>query len=98
MAATPLFLDELRARPRSGCGDSEFRYTIEDMSRVREKIKENVMSWNEKERGKELADDKKRKEHRAKREAITRSCAGRQALELTLDDLSAPKLRPVARS
>ena len=76
MAATPLFLDELRARSAQRIvSDPEFRYTIEDMSRVREKIKENVMSLNEKARRKELADDKKRKEAPGKGEAITRSCA-----------------------
>src|SRR5262245_37011070 len=67
MAATSLFLDELRARSAQRIvSDPEFRYTIEDMSRVREKIKENVMSLNEKARRKELADDKKRKELREK--------------------------------
>jgi carboxyl-terminal processing protease len=97
MAATPLFLDELRARSAQRIvGDYEFRYTIEDMSRVREKIKENVMSLNEKVRRKELADDKKRKELREKERQSRGPALDVQAFELTLDDLSAPKLRPVA--
>jgi carboxyl-terminal processing protease len=97
MAATPLFLDELRARSAQRIvGDSEFRYTIEDMSRVREKIKENLMSLNEKVRRKELADDKKRKELREKERQSRGPALDVQAFELTLDDLSAPKLRSVA--
>jgi carboxyl-terminal processing protease len=97
MAATPLFLDELRARSAQRIvGDPEFRYTIEDMSRVREKIKENVMSLNEKARRKEIADDKKRKELREKERQSRGPALNVQAFELTLDDLSAPKLRPVA--
>jgi carboxyl-terminal processing protease len=97
MAATPLFLDELRARSAQRLvTDAEFRYTIEDMSRVREKIKENVMSLNEKLRRKELADDKKRKELREKERQSRGAALDVQAFELTLDDLSAPKLRSVA--
>jgi carboxyl-terminal processing protease len=97
MAATSLFLDELRARSAQRLvTDPEFRYTIEDMSRVREKIKENVMSLNEKLRRKELADDKKRKELREKERQSRGAALDVQAFELTLDDLSAPKLRPVA--
>jgi carboxyl-terminal processing protease len=97
MAATPLFLDDLRARSAQRIvGDPEFRYTIEDMSRVREKIKENVMSLNEKTRRQELADDKKRKELREKERQSRGPALDVQAFELTLDDLSAPKLRPVA--
>jgi carboxyl-terminal processing protease len=97
MAATPLFLDDLRARSAQRLvADPEFRYTIEDMSRVREKIKENVMSLNEKTRRQELADDKKRKELREKERQSRGPALDVQAFELTLDDLSAPKLRPVA--
>jgi carboxyl-terminal processing protease len=97
IAATPLFLDELRARSAQRIvSDPEFRYTIEDMSRVREKIKENVMTLNEKDRRKELADDKKRKELREKERQSRGPALNVQAFELTLDDLSAPKLRPVA--
>ena len=97
MAATPLFLDELRARSAQRLvTDVEFRYTIEDMSRVREKIKENTMSLNEKLRRKELADDKKRKELRDKERQSRGPALDVRAFELTLDDLSAPKLRSVA--
>jgi carboxyl-terminal processing protease len=97
MAATPLFLDELRARSAQRlAGDPEFRYTIEDMNRVRQKIKENTMSLNEKVRRKELVEDKERKELREKERQSRGPALDVQAFELTLDDLSAPKLRPVA--
>ncbi len=97
MAATPLFLDELRARSAQRMvGDPEFRYTIEDMNRVRQKIKENSMSLNEKVRRTELVEDKKRKEMREKERQSRGPALDVQAFELTLDDLSAPKLRPVA--
>jgi carboxyl-terminal processing protease len=97
MAATPLFLDELRARSAQRmAGDPEFRYTIEDMNRVRQKIKENSMSLNEKVRRTELVEDKQRKEMREKERQSRGPALDVQAFELTLDDLSAPKLRPVA--
>ncbi len=97
MAATPLFLDELRARSAQRMvGDPEFRYTIEDMNRVRQKIKENSMSLNEKVRRTELVEDKQRKEMREKERQSRGPALDVQAFELTLDDLSAPKLRPVA--
>ena len=93
MAATPLFLDELRARSAQRLvGDPEFRYTMEDMSRVREKIKENAMSFNEKARRKELADDKKRKEIREKERQSRGPALDVQAYELTLDDLSCSEI------
>jgi carboxyl-terminal processing protease len=97
MAATPLFLDELKVRSAQRiAGDPEFGYTIEDMNRVREKIKENSMSLNEKVRRKELVEDKNRKEMREKERQSRGPALDVQAFELTLDDLSAPKLRPVA--
>jgi carboxyl-terminal processing protease len=97
MAATPLFLDELRARSAQRlAADPEFRYTIEDMNRVRQKIKENTMSLNEKVRRKELVEDKERKELREKERQSRGPALDVQAFELTLDDLTAPKLRPVA--
>jgi carboxyl-terminal processing protease len=97
MAATPLFLNELRARsaPRVAA-DPEFGYTMEDMRRVREKIVKNTISINEKARREELAEDKKRKEVRDKERQARGPALGGQAYELTLDDLAVPKLRPVA--
>ena len=97
MAATPLFLNQLKARsgPRVAA-DPEFLYTMEDMRRVREKIAENTISLNEKVRRKELVEDKKRKEVREKERQSRGPALEVQAYELTLDDLAAPKLRPVA--
>jgi carboxyl-terminal processing protease len=97
MAANPLFLDELRSRSAQRLtGDPEFRYTVEDMNRVREKIKENAMSLNEKVRRNEMVDDKKRKEMREKERQSRGPALNAQAYELTLDDLNVPKLRAVA--
>jgi carboxyl-terminal processing protease len=97
MAATPLFLNQLKARsgPRVAA-DPEFGYTMEDMRRVREKIAQNTISLNEKVRRKELVEDKKRKELRDKERQSRGPALEVQAYELTLDDLAAPKLRPVA--
>ena len=69
---------------------------MEDMRRVREKITENTISFNEKVRRKELVEDKKRKELREKERQSRGPALDVQAYELTLDDLAAPKLRPVA--
>ena len=97
MAATPLFLNDLRARSAARvAADPEFGYTLDDMRRVREKMDQNTISLNEKVRRKELVEDKQRKEGRDKERQSRGPALGVQAYELTLDDLSAPKLRPVA--
>ena len=97
MAATPLFLDELRLRSEQRrTADPEFVYITEDMQRLRGKLEENALSLNEKQRRKEIADEKLRKETREKEREARGPALGVQAYELTLDDLTAPKLRPVA--
>jgi len=97
MAATPLFLNELKTRSSQRLtADREFLYNTEDMRRFREKLTENTISLNEKQRRKELAEDKDRKEQREQDRAARGPALGAQAYELTLDDLSSPKLRPVA--
>ena len=97
MAATPLFLNDLRARSAARvAADPEFGYTLDDMHRVREKMDQNTISLNEQVRRKELVEDKQRKEGRDKERQSRGPALGVQAYELTLDDLSAPKLRPVA--
>ena len=97
MAATPLFLNDLRARSAARvAADPEFGYTMDDMRRVREKIDQNTISLNEKVRRKEIVEDKQRKEMRDKERQSRGPALGVQAYELTLDDLAAPKLRPVA--
>jgi carboxyl-terminal processing protease len=97
MAATPLFLSQLKARSTARVtADPEFGYTAEDMRRVREKIAQNTISLNEKARRKELVEDKKRKEERETERQSRGPALEVQAYELTLDDLAAPKLRSVA--
>ena len=97
MAATPLFLTQLKERSAARVGaDPEFGYTLDDMRRVREKIVQNSISLNEKGRREELVEDKRRKESRDKERQARGPALGVQAYELTLDDLAAPKLRPVA--
>ncbi len=97
MAATPLFLNQLRERSAARvAADPEFGYTLDDMRRVREKIVQNSISLNEKSRREELVEDKKRKESRDKERHARGPALGVQAYELTLDDLAAPKLRSVA--
>ena len=68
MAATPLFLNQLKARSAARvAADPEFGYTTDDMTRVRDKIAQNAISLNEKVRRKELVEDKKRKEQRERK-------------------------------
>jgi carboxyl-terminal processing protease len=97
MAATPLFLDELRARSAQRIAqDPEFVYTMEDMARLKEKIAANSLSLNEAARRKELAEEKRRKEQRIEERKKRGPALAVQAYELKLDDLTSPKLRPVA--
>jgi carboxyl-terminal processing protease len=97
MAATPLFLDELRSRSTERIGkDPEFQYIVADRNLLRERIEKNSLSLNEAERRRELAEEKERKEVRAKERKERGPALAAQAYELKLDDLNAPKLRPVA--
>lgn len=97
MAATPLFLEELKLRSEQRrTSDPEFGYTTEDMQRLRGKLEENTLSLNQNQRRKEIAEEKQRKETREKEREARGPALGVQAFELTLDDLASPKLRPVA--
>lgn len=97
MSATPLFLDDLRARSSQRITkDPEFVYVTEDMKRIRDKIAQNTISLNEKVRRQELADDKDRKDKRDEERLERGPALQASALELTLDDLTLPKLRSVA--
>jgi len=97
MAATPLFLNELKMRTSQRItSDPEFVYTLEDMNRVKERIDVNTISLNEKQRRQELADEKLRKEKREQERDVRGPALGAKAYELTLDDLVSPKLRSVA--
>lgn len=97
MAATPLFIQELKER--SGARvlhDPEFAYTLEDVTRFKEKLAQNTLSLNQKERQDELAQEKKRKETREEERAARGPALAVNAFEVTLDDVTAPKLRSVA--
>lgn len=97
MSATPLFLEELRERSGQRVSvDPEFLYVTEDMQRIRDKITQNAISLNEKARKQELSDDKARKEVREQERLARGPALEATALELTLDDLTLPKLRTVA--
>lgn len=96
---TPLFLEELRANSKARIGaDPEFLYVSEDMKRLRERIEANTISLNEKERRKELADEKARKEQRKVARAEHGPLVKAQVWQLTLDDVRSKreKLEQVA--
>ncbi|MEI6032715.1 MAG: carboxy terminal-processing peptidase [Verrucomicrobiae bacterium] len=84
----PLFLDELRANSKARiASDPEFLYISEDMKRLRDRIETNAISLNEKERRKELAEDKARKEMRKNERAERGPMIRAQVRQLTLDDI-----------
>jgi len=96
---SPLFLDELRAHSQARiASDPEFLYISEDMKRLRERLEINAVSINEKDRRKELADDKARKELRKKERAERGPLVHAQVWQLTLDDIRSKreKLETVA--
>ncbi len=96
-AAAPLFIEEVKARSAQRVAkDPEFAYTIEDMRRLDERLKANTLSLNEKERRAELAADKERTERRDNERAARGAALEAKAFEVTLDDVTAPKLRSVA--
>ncbi|OJV01749.1 MAG: hypothetical protein BGO12_11775 [Verrucomicrobia bacterium 61-8] len=97
MVATPLVIDELRARSQQRLtGDPEFVYVKEDITRIKDKVEKNTLSLNEKERKAELEADKTRKEHRDAERIARGPVFDVKTFEVRLDDVSAPKLRPVA--
>jgi carboxyl-terminal processing protease len=73
----------------------EFSYILEDRARLLERIEENAVSLNKKERLAEIGEDKVRREARL---AERKTLAGPKfaALEVTLDTVKAPELQPVA--
>ncbi len=97
MASQPLFLDDLRTRSSQRISsDPEFVYITDDMRRMLDKIEQNTISLNEKERRKELAEEKARREQRDTERQNRGPALVAQAYELKLDDLVSPTLRPVA--
>lgn len=97
MAATPLFIQDLKARSADRVSnDPEFAYTLDDVSRFKKKIAENKLSLNQKERQAELTDEKNRKETRISERAARGPALAATAYEVKLDDVSSPELRQVA--
>ncbi len=95
--ASPLAIEELRARSQQRvAGDPEFAYVKEDITRIKDKVEKNTLSLNEKERKAELDADKTRKEHRDAERLARGPVFDVKTFEVRLDDVSAPKLRPVA--
>src|SRR5437879_4765507 len=88
-----LYLDELKRRSSARTqNDPEFHYVMEDMDRLRHRLDDNRISLNEDLRKKELADDKMRKELRAK-ERLARNTEEPRVYRLTLDTVDKPNLQ-----
>jgi carboxyl-terminal processing protease len=97
MAATPLFLDELRERSAARvASDPEFAYITEDATRLGERLEENRVSLNLKTRKAEIEADKARKKSREAARAGRGPAIQARAYQLNLDDLAKPKLEAVA--
>lgn len=91
----PLYIKELRDRADARIATSrEFRWISEDLDRTKEKIAENKISLNEKDRRQEMADDKARDDKRiAERAKETRP--DEKDYLITLDNVDKPKLELV---
>jgi carboxyl-terminal processing protease len=91
----PLYIKELRARSAARVASNrEFRWITQDLATTKEKIAENKISLNEKERRQELADDKARED---KRTAERKQEPKRDEKDyvLTLDNVTKPTLQLV---
>jgi len=92
-----LYLDELRRRSQARIAEEpEFRYSQEDIDRVKKRIEENQISLNKARREAELAADKERTAARNAERKTRGPALNASAFELTLDTVDAPKLMPVA--
>src|SRR5438132_2128310 len=88
-----LYLEELKRRTAERVQeDPEFHYVMEDMERLRHRLDDNRISLNEDVRKKELADDKMRKELRAK-ERLARNTEEPRVYRVTLDTVDKPNLQ-----
>jgi carboxyl-terminal processing protease len=88
-----LFIDQLKRRSAERVqNDVEFRYVIEDMQRLQQKIKDNRISLNEDTRRNEIQDEKLRKETRAK-ERLARHEEEPRIYRVTLDNVDKPNLQ-----
>ncbi len=96
---TPLPLSELSSRVKSRMETNpEFQYILEDTKRFKERIDKNTVSLNEKERQKEIDDNKvrfdARKDERKNRVKQTAELSkeGYTQFRLTLDNVDSPQL------
>jgi carboxyl-terminal processing protease len=88
-----LFADELKRRSETRVqANPEFRYVMEDMERLRQRLDENHISLNEDVRRKEMTEDKLRKESRSK-ERLARAPEDVHIYRLTLDTVDKPNLQ-----
>jgi carboxyl-terminal processing protease len=88
-----VFTEELKRRSVERVKESpEFHYVLEDMERLRRRIDENRISLNEDVRRAEMAEDKLRKEQRAK-DRLARQNTDTQVFRLTLDTVDKPNLQ-----
>jgi len=88
-----LFIDELKRRSEGRVQENpEFRYVMEDMGRLRQRLDENRISLNEDVRSKELTEDKLRKETRSK-ERLARQPQDVHVYRVTLDNVDKPNLQ-----
>ncbi|MEZ0388498.1 MAG: carboxy terminal-processing peptidase, partial [Verrucomicrobium sp.] len=95
----PLPLVELNSRVKTRMdANPEFQYVIEDTKRIKERLDKNSVSLNEKDRQKELDENKARSEARKeerKRRTETVATQNKQGFEqyrLTLDNVDASAL------
>ncbi|CAN5723192.1 carboxy terminal-processing peptidase [soil metagenome] len=88
-----IYLEELKRRSTARVNESpEFRYVLEDIQRLRQKLDENRISLNEEVRRAEVAEDKLRKETRAK-DRLARQGDEPHVYRLTLDTVDKPNLQ-----
>jgi len=95
----PLPLGDIRTRVEGRIASNpEFQYVLEDTKRFKERLDKNLVSLNEKERQKEIDENKVRSETRKEaRKALAKEVAeknkeGYQEYRLTLDNVDAAEL------
>jgi carboxyl-terminal processing protease len=90
-----IYLEELKRRSAGRIKeDPEFRYVLEDIERLRRRLDENRITLNEEARRAELAEDKLRKELRAK-DRLARQDQDSRVFRVTLDTVDRPNLQPI---
>lgn len=88
----PLFVDQLRARSTTRvAADPEFKFVIDDLAKLKEKLAENRISLNEQVRRAEIAKEKTLKETRLA-ERAKRHTPEPTVYAVTLDNIDKPEL------